>query len=70
MAYIDYLNNFVVSLLAGAGLIISTEKLIVQVNFVTVLLIVISSLFFSYGVYSLIKDFPKIIEKIKESFKK
>lgn len=70
MVYIDYLSNFVISLVAGAGLLLSTEKLIIQVNFVTVLLIAISSLFFSYGVYSLIKDFPKIKEKIKESFKK
>lgn len=66
MTYLDYIGNFVLSILAGVGLLINTEKLIIQVNIISIFLMIISSIFFSYGVYSLVKDFPKIIQKIKD----
>lgn len=70
MTYIDYINNILISIISGIGLLFSTEKLTVEVNLFTVILILISAIFFSYGVYSLFRDFPNIKIKMNSRIKK
>lgn len=48
----------------AVGLLFSTEKVIIDVNPPFIVAVIICAGIFAYGLYSLIKDFPKLYRAV------
>lgn len=66
---ITLIGKLVLSVVGCFGLLLSTEKIILDINILSIIVLIVSAIIFSYGLYSLIKDFPIIIHKLKGLFK-
>jgi uncharacterized protein HemY len=66
--YQSILPKFILSFFSGAGLLLSTKQVIIDLNFAMVFLMIIFTVVFAYGLNSLIRDFPKIKKAVKDWF--